>query len=201
MKNEQHKSTVANSNRKVALACVSMFGLMVGMAYAAVPLYDLFCRVTGFGGTPQVADVGSDVVIDRVITVRFDGNVKKTLPWDFKPEQRSVTLKMGESAQLAYVARNVGEKTTVGTSTFNVWPPSAGAYFNKLDCFCFTEQPLEAGESVEMPVVFFVDPEMDKDPELKNVKEITLSYTFFPVEQPERPVAARADAPEAETNL
>ncbi|MEL7525730.1 MAG: cytochrome c oxidase assembly protein [Pseudomonadota bacterium] len=191
---------MARSNRKVALACAGMFGLMIGASYAAVPLYDLFCRVTGFGGTPQIAESESDMVIDRAITVRFDGNVNQ-LPWKFKPEQRSVTLKMGESAQLAYVATNVGEKTTVGTSTFNVWPPAAGAYFNKLDCFCFTEQPLEVGETVEMPVVFFVDPEMDKDPELKHVKEITLSYTFFPVEEPEQPVAARVEAPGAETKL
>jgi len=191
---------MARSNRKVALACAGMFGLMIGASYAAVPLYDLFCRVTGFGGTPQIAESESDMVIDRAITVRFDGNVNQ-LPWKFKPEQRSVTLKMGESAQLAYVATNIGDKTTVGTSTFNVWPPAAGAYFNKLDCFCFTEQPLEVGETVEMPVVFFVDPEMDKDPELKHVKEITLSYTFFPVEEPEQPVAARVEAPGAETKL
>ncbi|WP_434056234.1 MAG: cytochrome c oxidase assembly protein [Roseibium sp.] len=191
---------MANSNRKVAFACAGMFGLMVGASYAAVPLYDLFCRVTGFGGTPQIAESESNMVIDRVITVRFDGNVNQ-LPWKFKPEQRSVSLKMGESAQLAYVATNVGDNITVGTSTFNVWPPAAGAYFNKLDCFCFTEQPLEVGETVEMPVVFFVDPEMDKDPELKHVKEITLSYTFFPVEEPEQPVAARVEAPGAETKL
>nr|WP_319386057.1 cytochrome c oxidase assembly protein [uncultured Roseibium sp.] len=199
-KDQDTKAATARSNRKVAFACAGMFGLMIGASYAAVPLYDLFCRVTGFGGTPQVAESESDMVIDRMITVRFDGNVNK-LSWKFKPEQRSVSLKMGESAQLAYVATNVGDRTTVGTSTFNVWPPAAGAYFNKLDCFCFTEQPLEAGETVEMPVVFFVDPEMDKDPELKHVKEITLSYTFFPVEEPEQPVAARVEAPAAETKL
>ncbi|MCV0428269.1 MAG: cytochrome c oxidase assembly protein [Roseibium sp.] len=190
-----------SSNRKVAIACVGLFAVMVGAAYAAVPLYDLFCRVTGFGGTTQVAERESELVINRMITVRFDGNVNHALPWKFKPAQRSVTLKMGETAQLAYLATNNGSDTTVGTSTFNVSPPTAGAYFNKLDCFCFTEQALKAGETVEMPVVFFVDPEMDKDPELEHVKEITLSYTFFPVEQPERPVAVRAEAPAAETNL
>jgi len=192
---------LARRNRKLAVTCVGVFGMMIGAAYAAVPLYDLFCRVTGFGGTTQVAEAASDVVIDRKITIRFDGNVNHTLPWDFKPAQRSVTLKMGETAQLAYLATNTGDEATVGTSTFNVSPPTAGAYFNKLDCFCFTEQALDSGETVEMPVVFFVDPEMDKDPELKSVKEITLSYTFFPVEQPERPVAAKAGAAEAETNL
>ncbi len=201
MRNEQNRQDLSRSNRKVAVACFGMFAVMVGAAYAAVPLYDLFCRVTGFGGTTQVADSGSDVVINRMITVRFDGNVNHALPWKFKPEQRSVTLKMGETAQLAYLATNNSGNATVGTSTFNVSPPTAGAYFNKLDCFCFTEQELKAGETVEMPVVFFVDPDMDKDPELKSVKEITLSYTFFPVEQPERPVAGRADMPASETNL
>ncbi|GAB4518326.1 MAG: cytochrome c oxidase assembly protein [Roseibium sp.] len=199
---EAHKSQdLARRNRKFAFACVGLFAFMVGASYAAVPLYDLFCRVTGFGGTTQVAEAASDVVIDRKITVRFDGNVNHTLPWAFKPEQRSVTLKMGETAQVAYLATNTSDGTTVGTSTFNVSPPTAGAYFNKLDCFCFTEQVLKSGETVEMPVVFFVDPEMDKDPELKSVKEITLSYTFFPVEQPERPVAAKAGSAASETNL
>jgi cytochrome c oxidase assembly protein subunit 11 len=198
---QPNQQDLTRKNRKVAVVCAGMFGLMVGAAYAAVPLYDLFCKVTGFGGTTQVADYESDIVIDRMITVRFDGNVSSALPWKFKPEQRSVTFKMGETATLAYLATNTGSQTTVGTSTFNVSPPTAGIYFNKLDCFCFTEQALKAGETVEMPVVFFVDPEMDKDPELEHVKEITLSYTFFPVEQPERPVAARVETPAAETKL
>ncbi|MTI07722.1 cytochrome c oxidase assembly protein [Roseibium denhamense] len=192
---------MSRSNRKVAFACVGMFATMVGAAYAAVPLYDLFCRVTGFGGTTQVAETDADYVIDRKITIRFDGNVNQNLPWEFRPEQRSVTLRMGETGQLAYIATNDSAAPTVGTSTYNVWPPAAGIYFNKLDCFCFTEQVLEPGESVNMPVVFFVDPELDKDPELEHVREITLSYTFFPVDQPEQPVAARADAPAAETNM
>ena len=186
---------------KVALSCVGMFVFMIGMAYAAVPLYDLFCRVTGFGGTTQVADQESDVILDRIVTIRFDGNVNRGLSWSFKPEQRSVDLNVGETGQLAYVAQNIGEDSTVGTSTFNVTPLAAGAYFNKIQCFCFTEQPLEAGESVEMPVIFFVDPDIDKDPELAHVKEITLSYTFFPVDEPEKPVAARADEASEEAKL
>ncbi|MBN9669119.1 cytochrome c oxidase assembly protein [Roseibium aggregatum] len=201
MSTARNRQDLATKNRKIAVVCACVFASMVGAAYAAVPLYDLFCRVTGFGGTTQVADRDSDVVIERTITVRFDGNVNRDLSWAFKPKQRSITVKMGETAQLSYLATNTGGKTTVGTSTFNVSPPTAGAYFNKLQCFCFTEQALEAGETAEMPVVFFVDPDMDKDPELKAVKEITLSYTFFPVEQPERPVAAKADAPAVETNL
>ncbi|WP_428641864.1 cytochrome c oxidase assembly protein [Roseibium sp.] len=199
--NARNTQELSKSNRKVAVVCASVFVCMIGAAYAAVPLYNLFCSVTGFGGTTQVAEAASDVVIDRTITVRFDGNVNHELSWKFKPGQRSVTMRMGETAQIHYEATNTGSKTTVGTSTFNVSPPTAGIYFNKLECFCFTEQALKAGESVEMPVVFFVDPDMDKDPELKHVKEITLSYTFFPVEQPERPVAARAEKPEAETKL
>ncbi len=201
MSNARNTQELSKSNRKVAVVCASVFVCMIGAAYAAVPLYNLFCSVTGFGGTTQVAETASDVVIDRTITVRFDGNVNHELSWKFKPGQRSVTMRMGETAQIHYEATNTGSKTTVGTSTFNVSPPTAGIYFNKLECFCFTEQALKAGESVEMPVVFFVDPDMDKDPELKHVKEITLSYTFFPVEQPERPVAARAEKPEAETKL
>lgn len=195
------QQTTAKANRKVAIACVALFGTMVGAAYAAVPLYDLFCRVTGFGGTTQVADQAADVVLDRIVTIRFDGNVNRDLPWEFKPEQRSVTLKMGETGQLSYFAKNVSSGPTVGTSTFNVTPLEAGAYFNKLQCFCFTEQALASGEQVEMPVIFFVDPEMDKDPVLKHVKEITLSYTFFPAHDAEQPVAARIKASETETKL
>ncbi|MHA7774238.1 cytochrome c oxidase assembly protein [Roseibium sp. M-1] len=201
MSTPQDNQARIRSNRKVAVVCSGVFVCMVGASFAAVPLYNLFCRVTGFGGTTQVANAASDVVIDRKITIRFDGNVSHQLPWSFKPAQRTVTLRMGETAQLNYMATNTGDAKTVGTSTFNVSPPTAGIYFNKLQCFCFTEQALESGESVEMPVVFFVDPDMDKDPELKSVKEITLSYTFFPVEEPERPVAASAVKAEAETKL
>lgn len=191
----------AKRNRRVGGACVGLFFVMIGAAYAAVPLYDLFCRVTGFGGTTQIAEQGSEVVIDRIMTIRFDANVNHALGWKFKPGQRSVSMKMGETAQIAYIATNESDAVNVGTSVFNVTPSEAGVYFNKLDCFCFTEQRLQSGETVEMPVVFFVDPEMDKDPELKHVKEITLSYTFFPVETPEQPVAARAQEPAAETKL
>jgi len=186
-----------NQNLKVALACTGLFSFMIGAAYAAVPLYDLFCRVTGFGGTTQVAEQASNEIIDRMVTIRFDGNVNRSLDWDFGPETRSVTLKMGEMGEMAYFATNVSANHTVGTSTFNVTPLSAGAYFNKLDCFCFTEQPLASGETAEMPVVFFVDPAMNADPQLEHVKEITLSYTFFPVDEPTEPVAARADVEDA----
>lgn len=189
------------SNRRVAFICGSIFVAMVGASYAAVPLYQLFCQVTGFGGTTQRADEASETIIGRKITVRFDGNINGALPWQFKPMQRSVTLHMGESTQVAYEATNTGGQTTFGTSVFNVTPLEAGAYFNKIQCFCFTEQALAAGESVEMPVVFFVDPAMDQDPDLKFVKEITLSYTFYPVEHPVKPVAAKSADKDAGSNL
>jgi len=194
--------TPARRNRIVGLVCFGLFVSMIGAAYAAVPLYELFCQVTGYGGTTQRAEAASDVIIDRQITVRLDGNVNPALNWIFKPEKKTVTLKMGETAEMAYLATNSGNHATVGTSVFNVTPNEAGAYFNKIQCFCFTEQTLQAGETVEMPVIFFVDPEMAKDPNLIHVKEITLSYTFYPVEEPVKPVAARSDdAPVAEDRL
>lgn len=170
-------------NGKVALICVGIFAGMVGMAYAAVPLYDLFCRVTGYGGTTQRADEGSQTILDREIIVRFDANTSSGLPWDFEAETRTVRVKLGQMAEVFYKAENLSGHQTVGTSTFNVTPAEMGGYFNKIDCFCFTEQPLVAGESVDMPVLFFIDPAMDEDDRLDKVREVTLSYTFFPVKE------------------
>ncbi|WP_265515803.1 cytochrome c oxidase assembly protein [Nitratireductor luteus] len=169
-------------NAGVALACFGVFAGMVGLSYAAVPLYQLFCQVTGYGGTTQRAEQYSDTILDETITVRFDANTNN-LPWDFKPKQRQVTLKIGETMQIAYLAKNLARTATSGTATFNVSPPLAGAYFNKVECFCFTEQKLEPGQSYEMPVLFFIDPEIVNVPELKNLTEITLSYTFYPLNQ------------------
>lgn len=180
-------------NLRVAVVMGGVFVSMVGVAFAAVPLYQLFCQVTGYGGTTQRADGDAERIIDREITIRFDANVNRKLTWDFKPLQRTVKLKMGETTQVAYSAKNVGESGNVGTSVFNVTPFEAGSYFNKIDCFCFTEQPLKPGESVEMPVVFFIDPAMDEDENLRHVKEITLSYTFYPAEEPDDTVASRPD--------
>ncbi len=188
-------------NKMVAFFCVGFLTLMLGAAYAAVPLYQMFCAVTGFGGTTQRADAGSDTILDRKITVRFDGNVNGKLPWTFKPAQRTVELNMGETRQVAYLATNNGYLPSTGTSIFNVTPFEAGSYFNKIECFCFTEQMLKSGETIEMPVVFFIDPDMDLDENLKNVKEITLSYTFFPVDAPEEPVAAAPSAGESKEKL
>lgn len=169
-------------NAAVALVCLSVFVGMVGLSYAAVPLYRLFCQVTGYGGTTQRAEQFSDTILDKTITVRFDANTNG-LPWDFEPMQRQVTLKIGETVQIAYLAKNLARTAISGTATFNVSPPLAGAYFNKVECFCFTEQKLEPGQSYEMPVLFFVDPAIVDVPELKNLTAITLSYTFYPLNQ------------------
>ncbi|MEE9313529.1 MAG: cytochrome c oxidase assembly protein [Rhizobiaceae bacterium] len=173
-------------NRSYAITatiCVGIVFGMVGMAYAAVPLYKLFCQVTGYAGTTQRADDTTGEVLARTITVRFDANISPELEWKFKPKKRAITLRIGEKGQAFYEATNLGKTASFGTATFNVSPQVAGVYFNKIECFCFTEQKLEAGETVDMPVVFFVDPDIVNDPLLKNTTTITLSYTFFPDEE------------------
>ncbi|MFN3765076.1 MAG: cytochrome c oxidase assembly protein [Aliihoeflea sp.] len=171
-------------NRNVAIACTVFFSSMVGVAYAAVPLYELFCQVTGYGGTTQRAEQYSQTVLDQDITVRFDANVSGGLTWQFEPVQRSTTLKIGETTQVAYRATNTSKRPAMGRASFNVSPHLAGAYFMKVECFCFTDTELQPGESMDMPVVFYVDPEIVNVPELKDVRTITLSYTFFPVAEP-----------------
>ena len=152
---------------------------MGGLAYASVPLYEIFCRVTGYGGTTQVAAIESDQVIDRVMKIRFDSNVNPALGWAFNPVLKSMELKVGENALAFYQAENQSDETIVGTATFNVTPDKAGLFFNKVDCFCFTEQVLKPGQKVDMPVTFFIDPSIVEDPNLDDVTTITLSYTFF----------------------
>ena len=166
-------------NRRTALGVGAFVCGMVGLAYASVPLYDMFCRATGFGGTPQVAQEGERPVLSRTVIVRFDSNVDGNLPWRFTPLEREVKVKLGEERLVHYRVTNVSQRPIVGTSTYNVTPETAGAWFNKLQCFCFTEQLLLPGQSMDMPVVFFVDPEMDKDRRYDNVRTVTLSYTFF----------------------
>ncbi|WP_224406346.1 cytochrome c oxidase assembly protein [Afifella sp. IM 167] len=169
---------------------------MVGAAYAAVPLYYLFCSVTGYGGTTQRATAGADRVLDRVITVRFDSNVAGGLPWKFKPEQASIRARVGETYFVTYRAENLSDHATTGAAVFNVAPDQSGAYFNKIACFCFTQQTLEPGESTEMGVQFFLDPALMDDSDMKPVTTVTLSYTFFPQEpdRPAKPVAAAGGA-------
>ncbi|NUB26045.1 cytochrome c oxidase assembly protein [Azospirillum brasilense] len=168
--------------RKNRLFMAGLFGLvfgMVGLAYASVPLYALFCQVTGFGGTTQRADAAPARQVDRVIKVRFNADVNQSLPWRFKPEQKELTVKLGEMGLAAYQAANRVDRPTVGTALYNVTPDKVGKYFNKIECFCFTEQVLEPGQSVDMPVAFFVDPALADDPAMEDVSTITLSYTFF----------------------
>ena len=175
----------------VAICCSFVIG-MAGMAYAAVPLYEMFCKVTGYGGTTQRVEQASDVILDKTIKVRFDANVGPGLAWSFEPVQREVEMKIGETVQIMYKARNMAKTATTGQATFNVTPQAAGAYFNKVQCFCFTETTLKPGEELIMPVVFFVDPEIVKPVETKGIHTITLSYTFYPHEAT-KPVVSSAD--------
>ncbi len=162
-----------------ALGAVSM----VGVSFAAVPLYRIFCQVTGFDGTPVRAAAAPGAVAGEV-GVRFDANIDPSLPWKFEPEQTTIRIHPGARTTINYLATNYTARTTSGTATFNVTPAQAGQYFSKIECFCFTEQALKPGESVKMPVVFFVDPKLRTDPATRHIDEITLSYTFYPVEKP-----------------
>jgi len=173
------------ANLRTGLVLSGVVAGMVGLSFAAVPLYQIFCQVTGYGGTPQVVEAGSVEVLDRQITVRFNADTDRNLPWHFRPEQRSVHLKVGEQALVFYKASNLSEAPVVGTAVFNVTPEKAGQYFNKIECFCFTEQLLKPGESVDMPVAFYVDPRLNDDPSMADVATITLSYTFYEVAEPE----------------
>ena len=168
-------------NRRVALALGGVVVLMLGAAYAAVPLYALFCEVTGFGGTTQVADGNPKGVIARQMTVRFDSNVEGGLPWTVVAA-KPVMDQIGSVETVNFTARNLTQKAVTGQAVFNVTPEQAGIYFNKIECFCFTEQTLQPGETVEMPVTFFVDPDIDQNADLDTIREITLSYTFYAIE-------------------
>jgi cytochrome c oxidase assembly protein subunit 11 len=176
----------------VAAACGAFVAVMVGMAYAAVPLYTWFCRTTGFGGTTQVASVAPAGMLDRKVTVRFDANVGPGLPWRFAPEVNTIDLHIGEVATVYYTITNMSARPTTGQAAYNVTPTTVGAYFSKINCFCFTEQQLGPGEKREMAVVFFVDPALAKDSDQDGLDTITLSYTFYPVSEPDRPAAGAA---------
>ena len=183
------KATSQNGrNRVVAASLVVMVVGMVGLAFASVPLYRLFCQVTGYGGTTQRVTAASDHSIDREVVVRLDGNVAG-LPWDFRPEMQQIKVKLGETALVNFIAENTSTAPVIGTAIFNVQPELAGVYFNKIECFCFVEQKLEPGERAELPVQFFVSPDMAEDRELEAIRTITLSYTFFPVSAERQPVA------------
>lgn len=176
-------ATTQDASSKNARTAIILFSVaigMVGLAFASVPLYRLFCQVTGFGGTPKVATNAYDVpILDREMTVDFNADIAPGVPWKFEPVQRKVTLKIGQEALIYYRAVNNSDEPVTGTAIFNVTPEKAAPYFNKIACFCFTKQTLKPHESVEMPVTFFIDPAIAKDINLDEVKEITLSYTFF----------------------
>lgn len=165
-------------NRRTALGGLVIAAGMVGLAYASVPLYQLFCQVTGFGGTTQVATETPKGIIAREMKVRFDSNVSNDLAWKVTPA-KPITDRIGAVDTVNFVATNYSSKPVTGHAIFNVAPERAGVYFNKIECFCFTEQTLQPGETVEMPIVFFIDPELDDNQELDTIKEITLSYTFY----------------------
>ena len=174
-------TTSQNGNRRTIIILGILVTVMLGLSYASVPLYDLFCRVTGYGGTTQVADAKSNrIVAGHPIDVRFDANVNAALDWKFVPLEPMVTVNPGEEIVVNYRVTNLGLTSSTGTSTFNVTPVKAGPFFMKLDCFCFIEQTLQPGQSVDMPVRFFVDPEIVVDENAKDIGEIILSYTFFP---------------------
>lgn len=172
-------SPEARRNKRVALICGAFFFGMVGMAYASVPLYKAFCQLTGFDGTIRKAEAAPDQVLDQTLTIRFDANVRE-LPWTFTAEQTSQTIKIGQTGLAYFKVTNNGTKPVTGRAVYNVVPESAGAYFQKLECFCFSDQTIPAGKTIEFPVVYFVDPEYAKDFETKTKGEVTLSYTFFP---------------------
>lgn len=176
------------ADRKVAFRLIALVTTMLALSFAAVPFYDWFCRVTGYGGTPLQADAGSDVILDQTIKVRFDANVEQGMPWEFKPVQREVEIRIGETGLMFYEAYNPTDRPIAGTASFNVAPFSAGEYFVKIQCFCFELQVLEPGERVDMPVSYYVDPEIVNDAEAKYAPTITLSYTFHVTDLPEEEV-------------
>jgi cytochrome c oxidase assembly protein subunit 11 len=166
-------------NARLAWRLVAVVGGMLGLAYAAVPLYEAFCKATGFNGTPLVAQEGERPIVARTVQVRFDSNVDPNLAWRFEPLQREIKVRLGEEKLVHFRATNVSQRPIVGTATYNVTPERTAGWFNKVQCFCFTEQLLQPGQSVDMPVVFFVDAEMAKDRRYDDIRTITLSYTFY----------------------
>ncbi|BAT58770.1 cytochrome c oxidase assembly protein CtaG [Variibacter gotjawalensis] len=180
----------------VAAACGAFVALMVGASYAAVPLYDWFCRTTGFGGTTQVATAAPTQTLERTMTVRFDSNVMPGLPWQFEPEQNTIKVKLGEVVTVYYTVTNQAARETTGQASYNVTPLTAGIHFHKINCFCFTEQTFARGEKREMAVVFYVDPKLAEDAEHDGLNTITLSYTFYPVREPSRVKTSQTSAPE-----
>ncbi|MGH1406210.1 MAG: cytochrome c oxidase assembly protein [Rhodomicrobiaceae bacterium] len=189
-------SSAQPNHTGVVTALVGMIGLMTALVVYSPELYNLFCKVTGYGGTTQRAVASSGVILDQKITVKFDATVAKGLNWKFKPVQRSMDVHIGETVVVNYIAKNLGKTPLVGSAIYNVTPEIAGSFFNKIECFCFTEQKLEAGEEIEMPVSFYVDPEIVTDKSGKTVNEITLSYVFFEKKKAQLKTASAVPAAE-----
>ena len=187
------------ANNRVAFRLLGLVLVMGALSFAAVPFYDWFCRVTGFGGETAVAEQGSDTVLDRTIKIRFDATTEAGMAWDFKPVETETEIRIGETGLAFYEAHNPTDRTIAGTASFNVAPFSAGGYFVKIDCFCFELQVLEPGQTVQMPVTYYVDPEIVDDPEAGRLKSITLSYTFHETDLPEE-VTSLSTEPEKQVN-
>lgn len=175
--------TLAIRNRRVMCMALLVAGGSLALGFAAVPLYRIFCQVTGFGGTTQQATSAPGAIAGTRVSVRFDSNVQPGMPWSFRPERETETVMLGEKRMAIFVARNLSDRPVTGTAAFNVTPAQAGAYFAKIQCFCFTEQTLRPGEEMRMPVIYYVDPKMLADKDAADIEEITLSYTFYPVEK------------------
>lgn len=189
--NNKHED-MTRKNARMGLTVLAVVIGMLGLSYASVPLYNLFCRVTGFGGTTQIAQTLPGEILDRTVTVKFNAQTNKNLTWNFKPEQREITVQLGQRGLTAFSATNMLSKASTGTALYNVTPLKAGKYFHKIQCFCFDEQTLGPKEHMDMPVMFYVDPAMNDDPSMNDVKTITLSYTFFKVETKELDSALEA---------
>ena len=175
--------------KKTAFGLLGVAATMLSLSFAAVPFYDWFCRVTGYAGTTSVADAAPDVILDQTQIIRFDASLEAGMPWEFKPQQHKMTLRIGETGLAFFEAYNPTDRIVAGTASYNVMPDLAGGYFTKIECFCFTEQILQPGERVVMPVSFYVDPSIIDDPETKLIREITLSYTFHETALPEQQAA------------
>ncbi len=202
MTSDTNSQTPSRRHRATALWCAALVAAMVGAAYASVPLYRLFCQVTGFDGTPRIASAPSTQVLDKTVDIRFDANVAPGLAWRFEPARNTLQVRIGENTLAFYRATNLSDRPLRGTATYNVLPEQAAPFFNKLECFCFKEQLLQPGETLEMPVSFFIDPQIVGDKDAHGVRHITLSYTFYPVAPPqpglaERPAAGIPAAPAA----
>jgi cytochrome c oxidase assembly protein subunit 11 len=180
--------------KRTLVQLVAVVATMGSLSFAAVPFYDWFCRVTGFGGATSVAEAGSDVILDKTVKVRFDASLEQGMPWTFKPALRSMEIRIGETGLAFYEAHNPTDRAVAGTASFNVFPYAAGGYFTKIECFCFEEQVLQPGETILMPVSFYVDPAMVEDPEGRFVHEIVLSYTFHETSLPEEQAALETPA-------